>query len=156
MVFISKKHKLGRVTIPLETQKFSNAKQPDGNFVYMLAGPKVGINKKSRKPVKFEKLAYKMDDSKTRNRQIPDPRVHDSKLVYEHPGRWYLVIPFDKPVISTQAPYKYISCDPGVSGFMSVYSDDAKLEGVLDLNNRVAVLNKLHSKIKRAQWLRSK
>ena len=54
-----------------------------------------------------------MDGSKTRNRQIPDPRVHDSKLVYEHLGRWYLVIPFDKPVISTQPPYKDISCDPG-------------------------------------------
>ena len=155
MVFISKKHKLGRVTIPLETQKFSNAKQPDGNFVYMLAHTKIGINKKSCKPVKFEKLAYKMDGSKTRNRQIPDRRVHDSKLVYEHPGRWYLVVQFDKPVISTQPPFKDISCDPGVRGFMNVYSDDAKLEGVLDLNNRVEVLNKLHSKIKRAQWLRS-
>jgi len=51
MKFISKKHKLGRVTIPLETQTFSNAKQPDGNFVYMLAGTKIGINKKSCKPV---------------------------------------------------------------------------------------------------------
>jgi len=25
-----------------------------------------------------------------------------------------LVIPFDKPVIPTQPPYKDISCDPGV------------------------------------------
>jgi len=38
---------------------------------------------------------------------------------------------------------------------MNVYSDDCKLEGVIDLNNRVEVLNKLHSKINRAQWLRS-
>jgi len=107
------KHKLGRGTIILETQTFSNSKQPDGNFVYMLAGTKICINKKSCKPEKFEKLACKMDGSKTRNRQIPDPRVHDSKLVYEHSGRWYLVIPFDKPVIPTQPPYKDISCDPG-------------------------------------------
>jgi len=97
-----------------------------------------------------------MDGSKTRNRPIPDARVHDSKLVYEHPGRWYLVIPFDKPVISTQTPYKDISRDPVLRGFRNVYSDDAKLEGVFDLNKRVEVVNNLHSKIKRAQWLRSK
>lgn len=150
MRFSSRKNKLGRVNIPLESQAFNRAKPFDDNFIYMFSRTPIGVDDED-KVIKFTRLKYKMDGSKKRRKKLPDPRAHDCQLVYEHPGRWYLLIPYDKAIKKTPAPYKDITMDPGTRSFQNFYSNDAGIAGTIDLCDRKTLLAKLVSKIRHYQ-----
>lgn len=121
----------------------------------MLARTVIGKDEKGN-DIKFEKLRYKMDGSKKRRKKLPDPSLHDSQIMYQHPNRWYMLIPFDKKVVKTKAPYKDVSLDPGTRTFQNIYSNDAGVAGSIDLENRGKILKKLYHKIKKCQRKRDK
>ena len=170
MNFSSRKKNKGRVNIPIESQAFSNKKPFDDTYIYAFARTDIDdkcedcsrgeMCKKAKKgkecSTKFHKLRYKMDGSKKRRKKLPDPRNHDCKIIYQHPNRWYMLIPYDKPVVHTKAPYKDVSLDPGTRCFQNIYSHDAGIAGGIDLQDRKQSLIKLRDKIKQAQSRRDK
>jgi putative transposase len=159
--FVSKKKKLGRVNIYLEGNAFRDKNTFDDQYIYMFARTKIGVKKDKKgkeKPLYFEKLRYKMQGSRKQRKTLPNPRLHDCQLIYEHPNRWYLLIPYkpETTKIPEKAPFKDISMDPGERGFQNFYSNDAKVVGTIDLSERKARVQKLLNKVREFQSRRDK
>lgn len=152
MRFSSRKKKSGRINIPLESQAFHDTRPFDDDYIYMFARTKIDDIGTT-----FKRIKYKMQGSrKNKRKTLPDPRLHDCQILYEEPHRWYILIPYDKPIKSQPAPFKDVSLDPGTRAFQNFYSNDAGVVGTIDLPNRKEMLKKLLTKIKTAQSKRDK
>lgn len=142
MKFASRKVKLGRVNIPLEAQTFAKKDSFDEKNIYMFKTLKLDDGES------FGTLRYRMQGTSKRRKRLPNPRDRDCQLVYEHPNRWYLLIPYDKTEKVAPATFKDISLDPGTRKFQNVYSNDAKMVGLIDLPGRKENLQELLDKIR--------
>jgi transposase len=141
MRFASRKVKRGRVNIPLEAKTFRNKNTFDSERIYLFERLLLDDGQK------FGSLRYKMQGTSKRRKKLPSPRDHDCQVVYEHPDRWYLLVPYEKEEVKVPATFTDISIDPGVREFQNFYSNDAKMVGSIDLPGRkeelAAILHKI-------------
>lgn len=132
---------------PGETREFKFMTKKDGRGVFHI-DPKAFKNGYEIFVSKFKspRLRFSSKDKKWIKRNCPVVK-HESKIIRETNGRWYLCLSYSKPKKITSTKEEIVTLDPGIRTFQTFYSENTcgkissdVLEKVLPLVKRLSFL----------------